>query len=40
MMYQALRTVRLVTSDEEKIRKMLNKTGDMIKHVLLEDLPH
>jgi uncharacterized protein with ATP-grasp and redox domains len=39
MMYQALRAGRTVTSDEGKIRKILDKTGDMIKHIPMENPP-
>ena len=38
-MQQALRAGRLVTSDEKKLKEILDKTGDMVKNVSMQATP-
>jgi uncharacterized protein with ATP-grasp and redox domains len=38
-MHQALRAGRIATSDEKKIKQILDETGEMVKTISLEDIP-
>ncbi|MEA1981224.1 MAG: ARMT1-like domain-containing protein [candidate division Zixibacteria bacterium] len=38
-MQQALRAGRMATSDEKELKKILDKTGDMVKSISMQDTP-